>query len=162
MNSLAKIISEITRQDEHLLYYLPEEVEACLQEKRAVILQEKESLIAFILWDYYGDWIQAHTIYVMPEFRGRGYFRKLVVELKTQFDNPKYKNKKFFLFTRVPAVKHVLGGYGFIPKPYRYLPISVWWKLLRERFQFRKLLSHLKHGFLIFSAMRSGLFVLER
>ncbi|TSC82801.1 MAG: hypothetical protein G01um101419_488 [Parcubacteria group bacterium Gr01-1014_19] len=142
--AIAKTISEASRKELTLLYYLPDELERAINEKRAVILEEEGRLIGGCFWRKVGDWLELDTLYILPEFRGRGYVRKLFSRAKDYLQiNPDFR--KAFLFTQVPAIRKIVAEYDFQPKRFSRLPWSVWLKIFKHRLHPLRILSYFKY-----------------
>ncbi len=142
--AIAKTISGASRKELSLLYYLPEELERAINEKRAVILEEDGRLIGACFWRKVDDWLELDTLYILPEFRGRGYVRKLFSRAKDYLQT-NLDSRKAFLFTQVPAIRKIVAEYGFQPKKFSRLPWSVWLKILKHRLHPLRILSYLKY-----------------
>lgn len=139
---MARVISEISRKTVPLLYYLPEEIEKATQEDRLLLIKENEKIVAFAFWYFYDNWVELATLYVAPEFRGRGYLRQMVNKIA---EGLKDKNVKPFLFTQVPQVAHVAESFGLKQTPYSTLPLQIFLRILLHRLHPRRWLSYLKH-----------------
>lgn len=161
MDEIAKKISDITKNSDRLIYYPPEEVQKNFEKDQIVFFQEGEELAAFGLWDYYGDWVEIHTGYVAPEFRGMGYGRKLLEEMKKKLE-ARDRGKNFLLFTRAPQIAHLVSEFGFKKAAFWKLPLNVWLKIIFSRLSLKKLPTYIKHGLNIFAALNSRLFILKR
>src|SRR3989344_2186694 len=70
---LVKSISEISKKEAPLLYYYPKEVERAISDGRLITVCENGKNIGFGFWHSYGNWIELSTMYIAPEFRGKGY-----------------------------------------------------------------------------------------
>ncbi len=147
---MAKIVSDASKKELGLLYYSPAELERIIEEKRFVSFEEDGKLAAFGVWTMHGEWIEAHTLYISPEFRGRGYLRKLFNGI---YERLKGTNKKAFFFTVAPAVSHVAEEFNFKPASYSDIPFQVLLRIILHRLQprrwfyYRKYLTHLGHLF---------------
>lgn len=161
MNDWQNIISGITRIESRLIYYSPIEVAKALKEDRVVLIREAGKLAAFGIFDIYGDWIELHTIYVMPEFRGRGYSHEVISGLKQLDKYHHLGTKKIFMFSRAPQIIRIAQEYGFKSVSFWHLPMRLILKILIHRFAVHRLPTHLKHGWKIFQAATSQLFVLD-
>mgnify|MGYP001579980586 CR=1 FL=1 len=140
----ARTISEASRKELSLLYYLPEELERAISENRAVILEEDGKLVGGCFWRKIEDWLELDTLYILPEFRGRGYARKLFSKARNYLQaNPNFK--KAFGFTQVSVVKKILEEYGFRPARFSHLPWRMWAKIIRHRLHPMRVLSYLKY-----------------
>lgn len=154
-------ISEITRKNPNLIYYLPEEIERFLKAGQGLVIKEGDQVAAFGFWSIYCSWTELHTIYVASSFRGRGYTRRVLDSFAEQLKR-RGRINKIFIFTRVPAMARIAEERGLKPVSYWRLPMGVWLAILiRSRLNPKKLGSHLKHGLSIFAAARSRLFILD-
>lgn len=156
---LAREISKITRKENFLLYHTVKEVEDILSKGDAALLKESGKLAAFMLWSSRAGWVELHTAYVVPEFRGRGYYQKLQEEARVKIlaNSPSH----VFFFTRVPAVANLWRDYGTKDSAYSFLPKKVWLEILKHRLMPQRWLSYFKHGLNIFQAASSSLHILE-
>ncbi len=160
MREESKIISEITKSESRLLYYLPEEIERAFAEGRGVVIRDGEKLVGFGLWDFYRDWTELHTLYIAPEYRGRGYLKKIVAEAAEKLKNQGRTNK-LFLFTLAPRVASVAAAHRFKNASYFSLPLKTWLAIGKARANPKKLFAYFKHGFHIVDAIRAQLWVLD-
>lgn len=151
---VARTISEASRKELSLLYYLPEELERAINENRAVILEEEGRLIGGCFWRRVNDWLELDTLYILPEFRGRGYVRKLFSRVKDYLQaNPDFSSeggsapggKKAFAFTQVQAIRKIITEYGFKPERFSRLPWGVWLKIFKHRLHPMRVLSYFKY-----------------
>jgi len=156
---LAREISEITRQEKFLLYHSPREIENILAKGNAVILKEGGKLAALMLWSDRAGWVEFHTGYVAPEFRGQGYYKKIQEEARKKILASSARN--IFLFTRVPAIANLWRHQGIRASAYSALPKAVWLEILKHRLSPARWPSYFKHGLNIFKAASSSLHILE-
>lgn len=159
---LIKEISEITKTEKRLIFYVPAEIRKNIANNQIVVLKDNGRLAAFGMWDFYFDgWAEVHSLFVAPEFRGQGYLRKIFAEIEANLKNHPEISKVFF-FSRAPAAIHVGQEHGFKRVSYWHLPVKIWLKVIAERLKFKKIPVYLKHGWRIFSACTSQLFIIER
>lgn len=159
MEKLIKEISELTKSEERLFYWLPKEIEKNIRDNQIVFYEEDGELAAFCLWNFYGGWVEIHTVFVAPRFRGRGYLRRIFNDVTASLEKRLHEIRGIFFFTRVPAMRHVAQEYGFKTVSYWRLPFGVWLKIIQTRLNPRKLSSHFKHGSEILASLVSPLFV---
>ncbi len=159
---ISGLISQATWDEPTLLFHSPEEVEKDLTEGRAVALQEGEELVGFCGWKDFGGWLELSTVYVVPKFRGRGDFLKLLGLACKQLESPT-QFKHALLFTQVPAIKRVVVRYyGFRPGKYSELPARVWLSLIIHRLDPRRILSYVKYLKVLHRVGAWQLFVFHR
>ncbi len=163
INTLAKEISAISRRELGLLYYFPEEIERAFKENRAVIVEEGEKLVGWGFWTIRNGlpggeagWLETHTLYIYPEFRGKGYLNKV---FETAYQRLKDANLRAFFFTRAGAVMHMAEKYGFKKASAFDIPILVWLKMLWHRINPRRWSSYLKYGWRILGAWKWDIYI---
>lgn len=156
VKELAKTISAVSKKELGLLYYFPEEVERALKENRAVIIEENDKLIGWGLWTIRNGWMETHTLYIYPEFRGKGYLNKF---FETAYQRLKDSNLRAFFFTRAGAVMHMADKYGFKKSSALDIPILVWLKMLLHRANPRRWSSYLKYGWRILGAWKWAIYI---
>ena len=140
---VAKQISDISRKEVNLLYYSSEELEKALAEGRAVYFEENGKLAAFGAWSKRADCAELHALYIYPEFRGKGYLRKIFQKL---YEAAKQKGIKVaYFFTQAPEVVHVAGDYGFKPTSHASLPNGVFGEIIWHRIHPKRWFSYLKY-----------------
>ena len=139
---LVKSISEISKKEIPLLYYYPKEVERAISDGRLITVCENGKNIGFGFWHSYGNWIELSTMYIAPEFRGKGYLHKLIDAIRLKLQD---KIPNLFLFTQAPQVVRVIENFGFGPASLSSLPFSVLAKLILHRLNLRRWLSYAKH-----------------
>ncbi|TSC89927.1 MAG: hypothetical protein G01um10143_417 [Parcubacteria group bacterium Gr01-1014_3] len=159
---LAKTISAVSKKELGLLYYFPEEIERALKENRAVIIEENGRLVGWGFWTIRNgpprraSWLEVHTLYIYPEFRGRGYLNKF---FDMAYQRLKDANLRAYFFTRAGAVMHMAEKYGFKKASVSDIPISVWIKMLLHRLNPRRLSSYLKYGWRILGAWKWDVYI---
>ncbi|MDP2695815.1 MAG: GNAT family N-acetyltransferase [bacterium] len=110
MKSAAHIISAISGREPGLLYYFPKEIQRAINDKRAIIIENDQELVACGFWTRHGDLAEIHTLYVCPELRNSGHARKLIVALEKSIKHAGIN--KAFLFTKHSAIEHIAKEYG--------------------------------------------------
>lgn len=142
---LAEMISEVSRRESTLLYYSPKELEAAIREDRGSVLIEGGKFIGCGFWSNRGDgWVEFDTMYVAPEFRGRGYSKKIMGLMKEKAQQ-RLSGQNAFLFTQVPAMRKMVEGLGFLPVEFSELPRKLWWKIIFHRLHPKRWLSYAKY-----------------
>lgn len=157
-NLASEIISRISKKEPGLLYYSPCEIQKALDAKRAVVLENKGRLVGFGFWTPYGSFAEIHTLYICPEFRGRGFIDKILGELAKSVEAAGIS--KMFFFTVHPAIRHVAKKFGARKCSFLSLPVTTQLRVIRHRFNIRRWPNYFKYfksGFKLFS-----MFVLER
>ena len=153
---LAQWISDISKKELGLLYYFPEEIEEAIKENRYILLKEGDRRVGFGLWTIRANWLELHTLYIAPEFRGRGYMSKL---LEVGYERLKDSPFKIYAFTRAGAVMHGIEKYGFRPGSFFDLPWRVIFGIFWHRLNPRRWPSYLKYGWKIFGAWKWELYI---
>ncbi len=153
---LAKIVSDISKKELGLLYYSPAELEEIINENRAIVFEENGKLSAFGSWTFHGDWVEVHTLYISPEFRGQGYLRKLFSGI---YERLKEVKSRAFFFTQSPAVAHVAEEFQFKPALYSNLPAGILFRLILHRSQPRRWIYYSKYLKLLSGLLRFKVFI---
>lgn len=154
---VAKFISEVSKKELGLLYYSAEELERIIAGDQAVVLEENNQLAAFGAWTFRNEgWVEAHTLYIAPEFRGKGYLRKIFAGIYEKLRN---QTAKAFLFTQAPAVIRVANDYGFKRSSFFSLPRGVLLKIILRRIDPRAWVYYFKYASAIFRLFKFRLFV---
>lgn len=142
---LAGMISAVSRQETTLLYYSPEELEKAIREDRGSVIVEDGKFVGCGFWaDRGGGWVEFDTMYVAPEFRRRGYSRK-IMQLMKEKAQKRLVGQKAFLFTQVPAMRKMVEGLGFLPVEFSALPGRLWWKIIFHRMHPKRWISYAKY-----------------
>ena len=137
----AKLISRKTKSEPGLLYLLPSEVQNAIDEKRIVFFQKNDDIIAFCIWNFYGEWCEISALYVDPQYRRLGYFFIIIRRLRNYF--MPFINKIFFV-TRHPVVSQVAKSAGFKEISFFKLPLLIQIRLLFHRLNIRRIFSYFK------------------
>jgi GNAT superfamily N-acetyltransferase len=150
--ALAETISKISRKEFGLMYYSAGELEKIINENRAIFFEESGKPAAFGGWTFREKgWVEVHTLYIWPEFRGKGYLRKVFQEIYNRLKN---QATKALFFTFAPGVKHVAIDYNFRRAFLTDLPIKILWRIFIHRIHPKRwpsYLKYLRHPFKLFA-----------
>jgi len=140
---LAKNIASISKKELGLLYYSSDELEKIISENRAIFLEEDGRPAAFGAWTFREKrWIEVHTLYIWPAFRGKGYLRKVFQEIYKRIAG---QGINALLFTFNPKVKHVAAAYNFQKSSLAALPPQIIWRIFLHRIHPGRWFSYLKY-----------------
>lgn len=140
-SSLAKHISQITRSEPRLLYYSPRDIQKNINNNRILTFDKKGKLAGFVFWHQFNNWAEISAIYIKPEFRNKGYSRKIFEDL---YEKMKDKNNKIVIFTSSPKIIGLLKKNNFKRVSFLSLPFDIVIRIILHRTNPKRWLSYLE------------------
>lgn len=108
---ILKEISEITKNDSHLIFRDIDEVCRAFVDEEIIIKMDKNELVGFIMCkQIYGEIYELASLYVKPEHRGKGYATQLIKKALI-----KLKGKNVIARTSNKSIKLSLKEHNFKP-----------------------------------------------
>ena len=107
LNGWAEIVSAATREEKNLLFQPVDKLYEIARDERIILaLDERDSLVgSVVLWDIGDEWNEVGTVYVSPEYRGRGVGQEILQQAFVMWNGQKIMStSKNSLFIHI-AVK---------------------------------------------------------